>query len=430
MEAETKEKFDSIDKIIYILIAIIMIGIPFLKALSYVPYLTNINEVLFKRARVYFIWISIIFSFLVYLYSLISNKRKLNYIDYLFFILGYLGVISTISAIDLNKSIFGEPNRYEGLLTLFSYYLVALNAKNIRSDHIKKKILNIFIILGVFQSIMGILQSLTAVSFVKRFPSAPYMAFGLCSNPNFYGSYIGMLLGISCILFIKKINIKNILLVILFSINLYLCGSLGPLLAFIITFVFLSILYRKSYKKLICLFIIISLSLFISDKSLIYVQSNILNTKIETKNYIKGDIKKNYDILKSDNIKSLGTGRLNVWINSIPLLKKYWLTGCGIDNFRDAYPQKGYVSFDKAHNVYIQIGVTNGVIALIVYLSICLIAFLKSIKNRNFLSMCFFISFVFYSIQAFSNISVIDVAPYFYLILGLLISCNSKIKQP
>lgn len=430
MEAETKEKFDSIDKIIYILIAIIMIGIPFLKALSYVPYLTNINEVLFKRARVYFIWISIIFSFLVYLYSLISNKRKLNYIDYLFFILGYLGVISTISAIDLNKSIFGEPNRYEGLLTLFGYYLVALNAKNIRSDHIKKKILNIFIILGVFQSIMGILQSLTAVSFVKRFPSAPYMAFGLCSNPNFYGSYIGMLLGISCILFIKKINIKNILLVILFSINLYLCGSLGPLLAFIITFVFLSILYRKSYKKLICLFIIISLSLFISDKSLIYVQSNVLNNKIETKNYIKGDIKKNYDILKSDNIKSLGTGRLNVWINSIPLLKKYWLTGCGIDNFRDAYPQKGYVSFDKAHNVYIQIGVTNGVIALIVYLSICLIAFLKSIKNRNFLSMCFFISFVFYSIQAFSNISVIDVAPYFYLILGLLISCNSKIKQP
>lgn len=420
-----KNKFDVIDKVIYVFLIVILIGIPFFKMLSYVDLLLKFNSILVIRSRVYFLWINIIFLLILYLYSIITNSRKVNYVDYLFYILGILGVISTIFAIDLYKSIFGEQNRYEGLLTLFSYYLICLNAKNLQSNYLKKKVINIFIFIGVIQSIYGILQSLTNLEFVRRFPNIPYMAFGLCSNPNFFGSYLVMLLSISSVYYMHKTSIINILLVILFSFVLYLAGSSGPLLAFCITFLFIIIFYKKKFIKYLSLGLIIFLSFYISDRILIYVQNDTYNLEVESKYYIKGDLVDNFEKLTSQDkneIKKIGSSRINLWIRTLPVVKRYWLTGAGLDNFKDVYPQYGKVFFDKAHNVYLQIAVTNGIPALIVYMSICFITFIKSFELKDKLHLALFISFVGYCIQAFANISVIDVAPFFFMILGFLIS--------
>lgn len=431
MKTNSNIKYDRIDKMIYISFIIIMIGIPFLKSLSYVDFLNKIHNTFFIRSRAYFLWVSIIFLLIIYLYSIISKKRKVNYIDYLFYILGFLGIVSTIFAIDLEKSIFGEPNRYEGILSLFSYYLIALNAKNIESKKLRVKIINIFIIIGIFQCIIGILQSLTNLSFVRRFPGSPYMALGLCSNPNFYGSYIGILLSIVSIYYIYKTNVINTILVILFAFCLYLSGSTGPLLGFVLSFMFIFILLRKKWYKMLSLGIIIILTLFISDKLLIYVQEEIYGFEIASKYYIKEDIKENIKKISSGNkneIMSVATNRVKVWVNTLPLFKRYWLFGAGIDNFRDIYPQSGYISYDKAHNVYLQIGITNGIPALIVYMIICFIPFAKGFKLKDKFSHALYMAFVTYCIQAFANISVIDVAPYFFLVLGLLIYQTDKEK--
>ena len=117
-----------------------------------------------------------------------------------------------------------------------------------------------------------------------------------------------------------------------------------------------------------------------------------------------------------------------MWKNSLPLIGEYWLTGCGLDNFGEAYPQTGKVYFDKAHNGYIQIGVTNGIIPLIVYMFVCLIVFLKGFKLKENYSCSLFMAFVSYCILIFANISAIDVAPYFFIILGLLLSDEKSIK--
>lgn len=418
------EKKDIIDEIIYQFIVIIMICIPFFKGLSYVTFLTNIDDIFFKRLRAYFLWISIFFLLILYLYSIISKKRKINHIDYLFYILAFLGVISTIFAIDLDKSIFGEANRYEGLLSLFSYYMIALNAKNLKSNKLKNYIINIFLIIGVLQSIIGILQALTQLPYIRRFPRLEYMAMGMCSNPNFFGSYMSLLLSIVSIYFVFKSNVINTLLVILFAFVLYLSGTSGPLLGYLISFIFMAILLRKKYLKMISLGIIVFLSFFISDKLLVYTQTHVFNNELSTKYYIKADLKDNIDKITSgnkDEINKLGSNRIRVWKNTLPLFKRYWLTGAGIDNFRDVYPQSGYASYDKAHNVYLQIGITNGIPALIIYMAICFITFIKGFKLKDKFSLAMYMGFVTYCIQAFANISVIDVAPYFYIVLGFLI---------
>ena len=60
------------------------------------------------------------------------------------------------------------------------------------------------------------------------------MAFGLCLNPNFFGSLIVTVIGmLNCVILMNKnIKIKDILITILLFISLINCQSTGPFLAY------------------------------------------------------------------------------------------------------------------------------------------------------------------------------------------------------
>ena len=110
---------------------------------------------------------------------------------------------------------------------------------------------------------------------------------------------------------------------------------------------------------------------------------------------------------------------MDIWKRSLPLVKKYFSVGAGIDNYYFVF--KDY-PLDKAHNIYLQILVTNGLPSLLLYLGLCLLIFIRNIKFKGPLTTALFVAFVGYSIQGFANISVIDVAPYFYVIMGIIAS--------
>ena len=177
--------------------------------------------------------------------------------------------------------------------------------------------------------------------------------------------------------------------------------------------------------------LIILLSSFaFADYSLEYIQNNKFNQTL-VESY---DISTEISTITEKPKEEIANGRLQIWENSLPLVKEYWLIGCGLDNFRDAYPNNGGIIFDKAHNVYLQIAVTNGIPALIIFLILLFIAFIKGIKVKNNILTPIYMAFIGYSIQAFFNISVIDVAPYYYIIIGLIFSKyeennNPKIKE-
>jgi len=174
----------------------------------------------------------------------------------------------------------------------------------------------------------------------------------------------------------------------------------------------------KKIIKIIKILVILLLTFGSTYLSLKYIQNNKFNKTL----YAAADIITELSTTSPKTIKEVSNGRLVVWEKSIPLVKKYWLTGCGLDNFKDAYPNEGYLKYDKAHNVYLQIAVTNGIPAIIIFLILLFVAFLKGIKLKNKFLTPIYIAFIGYSIQAFFNISVIDVAPYFYIILGLIFS--------
>lgn len=407
----------NIEKIIYILIVLVMILIPLLKLSTYIPTIEKFYVSNFEIKRVYVLWGGIFFLLATYLYQIFSKKEKIDVTDIIIYILIVLAFLSTQYAIDFEKAFFGEKYRYEGLLTILSYYFLFLNAKSIKQEKYKKNIINLFMCMGIFQSMYALLQSYTILPFIRRH-SISYMAMGLCSNPNFFGSYMVMQLLIIGYMYVYNPKRTYLLIYILFGITLYIAESTGPVLSVIVTLIFSAFIIPKKTKRIMKLLVILLLSFAFSNLSLEYIQNNKFENQL-IENY---DISSEISAIPKKSKEEIGNGRLLIWENSLPLVKKYWLIGCGLDNFKDAYPNSGSVKFDKAHNVYLQISITNGVPALIIFLVLLFIAFIKGIKFKNHFLTPIYMAFIGYSIQAFFNISVIDVAPYYYIILGLIFS--------
>lgn len=411
----------NIEKVIYFLIIMVMCLIPILKFTTYVPVIQRFYYNVFEIKRVYVLWGSIFFLFITYLYLIISGKMHINIVDIIVYALIILAFVSTGYALNFEKSFFGEVYRNEGLLTILSYYFLLLNAKYLKCERYKKNIIKLFIILGVIQSIYAIFQSYTDLSFIRRY-SVSYMAMGLCSNPNFFGSYMVMNILIVFYIYIFNPKKRYLFIFVLFGISLYLAESTGPVLSVLVAIVFSMFILRKSIKKILMLFVILLFTFCFTDYSLKYVQNNKYDNVLMEGHDISSDI----ETMVTKPSEETGNGRLTVWKKSLPLVKKYWLFGCGLDNFKNAYPNYGGFAYDKAHNVYLQISITNGLIALVIFLVLLFIVFFKGIKIKNSILTPIYMAFIGYSIQAFFNISVIDVAPYYYIMIGLILSFGKK----
>ncbi len=415
-------KKNDIQKNIYTILIIIMLFIPLVKFISYALYLSGIIKDSFSFNQVYVLWIFIPILIANYVYGIIAKKIRINYIDIIIYLLSILAIISTIFALDITKSIVGEVKRNEGLLTIICYYLLFLNSKYLNNEKWQKKLIGLFMIIGLFQVGYSVLQVYTNFSFIRHF-RIPYMGMGLCANPNFFGSYMVMLSLLSTCLYIFNKQKKFLFLSVIYFIGLCIANSTAPLLAFIITFVFINILHFKKriLKSSLIIFVLLTITFFTLDASNRYTQTEVLNNTVQPKYIVSEEISE--VITKQSKI---GSDRFAIWSNSLPILKKYWITGAGLDNFYNAYILFSNSKVDKAHNVYLQIAVTNGIPALILYLIINAILFIKGFKFKQTLEISLYACFVGYCVQAFVNISVIDVAPYFYIILGLLYSFKNN----
>lgn len=426
-------------KILYIFTICMVVFLPILKQLSFyfVSYgLINNHDSINAEYVLYFSM-----PFLIYLYikDLIKTKRELDIYDYLFYFLIFTGLLTSIFAMNTEISFLGKEYRHEGFLSLLSYYLLFITWKVKGKKEDIKKVINIFIVLGIINSIYSILQVYTDFRFILRYTPEPRMGSGICANPNFLGSLIVTLLGIitTKLLIDKKINIKNILLIVLFFISLINTQSTGPFLTYIITIIFL-IIYLLIKKKLVLKNIIYLCIVLITT----YLSIFLINTyafkldKCEMCDFTESIANNN------DSSYTISNGRVTIWKESLELVLKNPFTGVGYDNYHlaeyeninlsavtfvsmDGHIQaiKKYpVIVDNAHNVYLHTLITSGIFGLIPYLLLCLFTFIRGLKSKDNLCIMLLGGFVAYSIQAFANISVIQVAPIYYVIIGLILS--------
>lgn len=147
--------------------------------------------------------------------------------------------------------------------------------------------------------------------------------------------------------------------------------------------------------------------------------------------------------------EKLGSSRGYIWSRSIPLLKNNIILGSGPDTFIYQFPQNDLIGkyyaydttnmlIDKTHNLYLQIAINDGLIALIAFLFIMLVYIIDSIRLYAFkmeynhsqvlgISTC--LGVIGYLFAGIFNDSVIHVAPIFWIVLGVGVSINFISRQ-
>ena len=140
----------------------------------------------------------------------------------------------------------------------------------------------------------------------------------------------------------------------------------------------------------------------------------------------------------------LGSARGYIWSRSIPMLKETLILGHGPDTFAIEFPQNDYLAkwwaydtpnmiVDKPHNLYLQIAINQGLIALVAFLiivglyivdSIRLYAFKSGYEKRQVVGVATMLGIIGYLGAGIFNDSVVSVAPIFWIMLGAGVAIN------
>ena len=164
---------------------------------------------------------------------------------------------------------------------------------------------------------------------------------------------------------------------------------------------------------------------------------------------INGNSKKDIDLEDPESIgfagkEKLASSRGYIWSRSLPMLRNTLLLGTGPDTFVFEFPQNDLLGklyaydsattiVDKPHNLYLQIALNEGVIALLAFLGIILIYIVDSIKlyalkskftENEIMGISVFLAVIGYLFAGIFNDSVISVAPIFWVVLGVGVAVN------
>lgn len=139
--------------------------------------------------------------------------------------------------------------------------------------------------------------------------------------------------------------------------------------------------------------------------------------------------------------ENLGSARGYIWSRTIPLIMDRPILGYGIDTFPLAFPQEDYIGkryaynetnmiVDKAHNIYLQMAVNSGLIAVIAYIAILLLPFVIFVRyRRSYRNSPYMVYYsiglcatVAYIISGLFSDSSVNVSPVLWGLIGLTLS--------
>lgn len=425
-------------KILYIFTLCVLVFLPILKQASFYLSVYGVIKNYDSINPAIILYFSVPFFIYVYIKNLIKTKRELDIYDYLFYMLIFAGIVAVIFSIDKEIALFGKPFRHEGFFSVLCYYLLFITWKVSANEKDIKILIKVILGMAILNSVYALGQIYTPFRFILRFGVDTEMASGLCGNPNFFGSLIVTALGIVTpkLLIEKKKNILQFIILILLFISLINSQSAGPFLTYIITLLFF-IVYLIIKKKLIIKKVIVLICvLLLTYISVYFINNNSFGvTRCEMCNVMES-------ISDSDNHTDISSGRFEIWQKSLKVAKDNLINGVGFDNLHLAYYKdvnltevtfyssggqihavKKYNKIvDNAHNIYLHTLISTGLVGLIPYLILCLYTFIRGLKTKNNLMIFLLGGFVAYSIQGFLNLNVLQVAPIYYVIIGLMLS--------
>ncbi|WP_017381162.1 O-antigen ligase family protein [Paenisporosarcina sp. TG-14] len=375
--------------------------------------------------------------------KLVDEKLKMEYILFIFIA---LLTFSTIFSADIYTSIVGAWTRHEGYLTwlgylsVFYFYYRVINYDNFSPEKLLK---NLFVVSAVI-SIYGILQHFDYdfISLIVPWES-PTSSIAFFDNPNFYGTYLVLTMGIGMGLYImasekKPLLFYGIVLTLMTSVLLY-TNTRSAWIGLTIVALFYTFTIVKQYK-LWRKWMVLLLAMGIMVVGINATEGNRYLGKI----FIT--LEESGELLEEGLTGHEGSSRLIIWQKDVTILDDYFWIGSGIDTHAIVFPatpdeleeyfNNRTIMVDKAHNEYLQIAVTIGIPALLVYLLLLFKVYRRAFQtlkgaNKQQKHIIFTLLAVItgYLVQAIFNISVVSVAPILWMFLGIVYGYSTKIHH-
>lgn len=408
--------------------------------------------------------------FSIYLCGIILNKElyvrykpKLNFIFYLYVIYILLYILSSIFGDNFNFSIFGEFQRMKGLYwhlhTLI--FLFILSA----CSNINKFFYNLFSFIfftGFIFATFYILEYYKIFYFEMPGYSDPTRAVFTTGNPGFAGFYMMLIFFIGFGLF--KVNYVNIpfsllrlnqikylhkfymyyfyvsitMFLLLYAIILTASRSVIPGLLFgIIMYVFLLFfsfrnqISQRNLIKIICVIILIFISIV-----LLFLVTGIIDTSMDRFVYIFNNQRESGDMGLSSRLSNVNV--------SIKAFFERPLLGYGMNNYIIPYNKFVIPSqittweMDNAHNIFLNILSTGGILTLLTYLYLMFLIMLNSIREGRFnfsdkdygLSGIMFVVPIFFVGYFIHHLFWFDIHESYLLIMIMFAIMNMSVKTP
>ena len=375
-----------------------------------------------------------------------SRKFKFYVADIFYFTLLAFMLISMFCSVNFGVFAGGQRFYMEHPLHFLCYYGLFYAGTMIEDSGLRKKLIFSYMIIAIIEGIVAFLQTrgieISYCLYVYDMPSYN-AAYGTVQNTNFYGTLSCVLTAASSGFFIfsSKLTKSKILKWASLAVSLlifYTMIASGARLAWvgmtamILMYVASLIIMRKGNidKDSLRQITIDFLTLIIGYVAVIIV-TIICDSYISDR--IEATVEDTTAVVEEEDIGSFGTGRGDIWRAALSSVPRHWATGIGLDNLIQAFKeQPGWQPGDyvqaKGHSEYIHTLATQGVFAIINYVALLIYAGVNAVKTifgekddvKRSLYWLIFGIFTAYSAQALFSSSVMNVAPYFWIVIGLL----------
>ena len=368
--------------------------------------------------------------------------------DLLYFLLFVFAVLSAVFSHNKYDTFHGFYYD-EWLFNFVGYFSLMLAGTMIQDKQLRKKLINIFILVTVIQVSFGVLQtfgiSLRECYFDTEIIMSAKRSYGLIQHSNWFGGLTVLLFACTSGAFLYTQNkvMRNacyIISVICFytlisaEARLAWVGVFGYLLFLAVSII---VMKRKGLEKEKLMSIIKRLLVLLLGMAVVTVIAIVFFGRIiervqQTKTEMSGD-----GFIHMGR-EGMGSGRVYIWKQGLKSVPDHWAFGIGLDNYRDVFLSDsefdGMFTQGKGHNEYIHYLVTQGVFQLITYLTLLIHTAVTGVKNviknddneERYLNWILMGMFFGYTAQAFFNSSVVNVVPYFWITVGMLLTKKNQ----
>ena len=238
----------------------------------------------------------------------------------------------------------------------------------------------------------------------EMFEEATMRVYSTLANPNVLGEYLILALPVCALVFINytKTLWQKIVYGMFFICTLLclvLTQSRGCWIGFFVSAFLFITYYKSSIWKVLPLFLLI-LPLIVPE--------TIINRLLSVGNM-------------SDSSTSY---RVYIWFGTLSMLKYFWLGGIGLGEsaFRNIYPYFSYsgIVAPHSHNLYLQLTVESGIMALVVFI-VTMLIFIKDMINVQVKSKKYGLEAMalMSGVVAFLVQSMFDYTFYNYRVMGI-----------